>query len=78
MKTMQNFIAQQLTKKQMNGIRGGATSFSCHCAGMANPGYAHRWVEEYERAEDMIRHLNARCESGDTCEQGTELWSPFN
>lgn len=70
------FAAQQLSKKEMNQLKGGK-NFNCSCKdGAAYPSYSPNWSKDYERTGDIAPDVMRRCVYGGTCEPGPANWLP--
>jgi len=65
MKTMQDFAAQQLSKKQMNQVRGG--TYICAC----KSGSSHQKIQIIENLDDypnlIAGWIKMNCETGGDC-----------
>jgi len=69
MKTMQDFAAQQLSKKQMNQIAGGyGQEFFCTCDALgANQGETILWIEKVYDASHISAMIDQHCANGGSC-----------
>lgn len=71
MKTIQNFAAQQLTKKQMNEVTGGRVAILCPIRSADGKilNYIYASGETFNNAaQEVARQANAANVSTDDCE----------
>lgn len=67
---MQKFTTLQLSKKQMNQVKGGGAFFQCECIdGLNNSPYIPEWTGFYVESNDMITDINRRCQKGASCDR---------
>ncbi|MEG0519202.1 MAG: hypothetical protein RR555_10110 [Bacteroidales bacterium] len=64
---MQKFTNLQLSKKQMNLIKGGGAFFKCECNGPNNSPYIPEWEGFYQNTDDMAADITIRCQNGGSC-----------
>lgn len=64
MKSMKNFAAQQLSKKEMNNVKGGVV---LHCEWQGADGFPRQLQVRADAAEDAIRMAFDQVPDGTSC-----------